>query len=73
MPERETLERVRNDAQAGKSPGAQAGEFVREEIHHVRGGKHSARSPTKNAPAQDQSSGWGKEACMSSERGELVV
>ncbi len=44
MPERETLERAREDAREGKSPSTQAGEFVREEIHHVREGKHGARS-----------------------------
>ena len=45
MPERETLERARQDEREGKSPSTQAGEFVREEIHHVREGKHGARSP----------------------------
>ncbi len=45
MPEREVIERVREDAREGKSPSTQAGEFVREEIHHVREGKHGARSP----------------------------
>jgi hypothetical protein len=44
MPERETLRRARADKRAGKSPSTQAGEFVREEIHHVREGKHGARS-----------------------------
>lgn len=50
MPERETIERAREDAREGKSPSTQAGEFVREEIHHVREGKHGARS-TKQAIA----------------------
>lgn len=45
MPEKETLERAREDAREGKSPSTQAGEFVREEIHHVREGKHGVRSP----------------------------
>jgi len=45
MPEQRTLERAREDAREGKSPSTQAGEFVREEIHHVREGKHGARSP----------------------------
>ncbi len=45
MPERETVERARKDAREGKSPSTQAGEFVREEIRHVREGKHGARSP----------------------------
>jgi hypothetical protein len=44
MPERKTLERAREDAREGKAPTTQAGEFVREEIHHVREGKHGARS-----------------------------
>jgi hypothetical protein len=45
MPEKETVERAREDAREGKSPSTQAGEFVREEIHHVREGKHGVRSP----------------------------
>jgi|SRR5579872_5750103 len=44
MPEQETIERAREDAREGKSPSTQAGEFVREEIHHVREGKHGARN-----------------------------
>jgi hypothetical protein len=50
MPEKETVERAREDAREGKAPSTQAGEFVREEIHHVREGKHGARS-TKQAIA----------------------
>jgi hypothetical protein len=50
MPERETIERAQQDKREGKSPSTQAGEFVREEIHHVREGKHGARS-TKQAIA----------------------
>ena len=48
MPEKETLEQAKKDEQEGKSPSTQAGEFVREEMHHVREGKHGARS-TKQA------------------------
>jgi hypothetical protein len=44
MPEKRTLERAREDKRRGKSPSTQAGEFVREEIHHIREGKHGARS-----------------------------
>lgn len=44
MPEKETLRRARRDRRQGKAPTTQAGEFVREEIHHVREGKHGARS-----------------------------
>jgi len=44
MPDKETIERAREDAREGKSLSTQAGEFVREEIHHVREGKHGARS-----------------------------
>jgi hypothetical protein len=50
MPEKETLERARADKRAGKAPSTQAGEFVREEMHHIREGKHGARS-TKQAIA----------------------
>jgi hypothetical protein len=50
MPEKTTLERARRDRRAGKSPSTQAGEFVREEMDHIREGKHGARS-TKQAIA----------------------
>jgi len=50
MPEKRTIERARKDASEGKSPSTQAGEFVHEEIEHVREGKHGARS-TKQAIA----------------------
>jgi len=50
MPEKETLRRARQDKLAGKSSSAQAGEFVREEMRHIREGKHGARS-TKQAIA----------------------
>jgi hypothetical protein len=50
MPEKKTIERARRAKRRGKSPSSQAGEFVREEIHHVREGKHGARS-TKQAIA----------------------
>jgi hypothetical protein len=50
MPEKATLERARRDAREGKSPSTQAGEFVREEMHHIREGKHGAAS-TKQAIA----------------------
>ena len=44
MPEQKTLERARKAKREGKAPTTQAGEFVREEIEHVREGKHGARS-----------------------------
>jgi hypothetical protein len=50
MPEKETLERAAEDKAEGKSPSTQAGEFVHEEIEHIREGKHGARS-TKQAIA----------------------
>src|SRR4051794_30380069 len=50
MPEKETIRRARKDKREGKAPSTQAGEFVREEIEHVREGKHGARS-TKQAIA----------------------
>ena len=48
MPEKDTLERAEEDKREGKAPSTQAGEFVREDIEHVREGKHGARS-TKQA------------------------
>ena len=50
MPEKQTIRRAKRDKQQGKSSSTQAGEFVREEIHHIREGKHGARS-TKQALA----------------------
>jgi hypothetical protein len=50
MPEKKTLQRARQAKAEGKSPSSQAGEFVREEVHHIREGKHGARS-TKQAIA----------------------
>ena len=44
MPEKETLRRAEQDKREGKSPSTQAGEFVREEMEHIREGKHGARS-----------------------------
>ncbi|HZV35644.1 MAG TPA: DUF6496 domain-containing protein [Verrucomicrobiae bacterium] len=44
MPEQETLARAQEDKREGKAPSTQAGEFVREEMHHIREGKHGARS-----------------------------
>ena len=45
MPEKKTMRAAREDEREGKAPTTQAGEFVREEMHHVREGKHGARSP----------------------------
>jgi hypothetical protein len=45
MPEKTTLKRARADLRAGKSASTAAGEFVREEMEHIRRGKHGARSP----------------------------
>src|SRR5262245_12291381 len=50
MPEKKTLDRARKAKREGKAASTQAGEFVREEIEHVREGKHGARS-TKQAIA----------------------
>jgi hypothetical protein len=50
MPERKTIERAKKDKREGKAPSTQAGEFVREEMEHIREGKHGARS-TKQAIA----------------------
>src|ERR1700710_1559600 len=45
MPDKKTTARAKKDKQEGKAPTTQAGEFVREEMDHVREGKHGARSP----------------------------
>ena len=45
MPEKKTLDKAKKALREGKSPKTAAGEFVREEIEHVREGKHGARSP----------------------------
>src|SRR5512139_529841 len=50
MPSKSAIQRARKDKREGKSPSTQAGEFVREEIEHIREGKHGARS-TKQAIA----------------------
>ena len=50
MPEKKTLQRARRDQREGKAASTQAGEFVREEMDHVRKGKHGARN-TKQAIA----------------------
>jgi hypothetical protein len=50
MPEKRTIQRARSARRKGKSASTQAGEFVREEMHHIRGGKHGAQS-TKQAIA----------------------
>ncbi len=50
MPEKATLKRAQKDKREGKAPSTQAGEFVREEMEHIREGKHGARS-TKQAIA----------------------
>jgi hypothetical protein len=50
MPEQETIRRAKRKKKEGKAPSTQAGEFVREEVHHIREGKHGARS-TKQAIA----------------------
>lgn len=44
MPENQTIKRARRDKAQGKSPSTQAGEFVRQEMEHIRKGKHGARS-----------------------------
>jgi hypothetical protein len=50
MPEKKTRERAKEDIREGKRPSTAAGEFVREEMHHIREGKHGAQS-TKQAIA----------------------
>jgi hypothetical protein len=50
MPSSSTIERAKKDKREGKASSTQAGEFVREEMEHIRHGKHGARS-TKQAIA----------------------
>ncbi|HZT51559.1 MAG TPA: DUF6496 domain-containing protein [Stellaceae bacterium] len=47
MPEKRTIEKAREDAREGKAPSTQAGEFVREEMEHIREGRHGARSTSQ--------------------------
>jgi hypothetical protein len=44
MPEEEPIQRAREDEREGKSSSTQAGEFLREEMEHIREGEHGARS-----------------------------
>jgi len=44
MTDEEAKRRAEEDRREGKAPSTQAGEFVREEIEHVREGEHGARS-----------------------------
>jgi len=44
MPEKQTLARARADKRQGKAPSTQAGEFIKEEMDHIREGVHGARS-----------------------------
>jgi hypothetical protein len=44
MPSKQTIKKAKQDKAEGKSGSTQAGEFVREEMHHIREGKHGARS-----------------------------
>jgi hypothetical protein len=45
MPTKSTVKKAKRDLAQGKQPSTAAGEFVREEIEHIREGKHGARSP----------------------------
>jgi hypothetical protein len=44
MPDKRTVKKAKAALRAGKSPTTAAGEFVREEIEHIREGKHGAKS-----------------------------
>lgn len=44
MPTKKTVAKARKAKRAGKAPSTQAGEFVREEMHHKRQGKHRVKS-----------------------------
>ena len=47
MPDPETARKAKSKLKHGRSASTAAGEFVREEVHHVREGKHGARSTTQ--------------------------
>src|SRR3979490_2539998 len=64
MPEKKTIERAREDAREGKSASTQAGEFVREEIEHVREGKHGARSAKQAIAIGLSKAGGGEVSCL---------
>jgi hypothetical protein len=85
MPEKETIRRAKEDAREGKSASTQAGEFVREEIHHIRKGKHGAssskqavaiglskarRAGVKLKPPKSGSSNTRRKAAQDSQRAE---
>jgi hypothetical protein len=44
MPSKSTVRKAKRDLSMGRRPSTAAGEFVREEMDHIRGGKHGARS-----------------------------
>lgn len=44
MPEKSTVKRAAKDRAEGKAASTQAGEFIREEMHHIREGEHGARN-----------------------------
>ena len=44
MPSKSTVKKAKRDLSEGKSPSTASGEFVREEMEHIREGKHGARS-----------------------------
>jgi hypothetical protein len=45
MPTQNTSQKAKRDLAQGKQPSTAAGEFVREEMEHIRRGKQGARSP----------------------------
>jgi|GEM_PF-6079611 len=55
MPEQEVIEPAKRDKEEDKSPNTQAGEFVREEMHHIREGKHGAANTKQARPSRKRS------------------
>jgi hypothetical protein len=49
MPDESTKKRAEEDLREGKSPSTAAGEFVHEEIEHVREGKHGFVQPDRRS------------------------
>ncbi len=65
MPENETIERAEQDKGEGKAPSAQAGEFVREEMHHIREESTAHGPPNRRSHRIVEGAACGREAARS--------
>ncbi len=71
MPEKKSIERARKDKEEGKAPSTQAGEFVREEMDHIREGKHGARSTNRRSRSACPRRGARESNCPRPEKDKL--